>query len=199
MIIATTTDYGCDEDSDSCGRVTRTLIDNFMRRPSVEDRAITALTTIANNDLAMLSTAGDHQPMCDAAFCLVDRNRCRFFISGSSAAYHFEGGTLAHRSLPGEADVLGSGPRFSPRLEESFELHTGENAFLCASPALPKAVTDDQVGEALRESKTPEEWMDRLKELAAGIQFCAVTAFLPNAKHSVLKTLMGGMRGDKGR
>lgn len=199
MIIATTTDYGCDEDSESCGRVTRTLIDNFMRRPSVEDRAINALATIANNDLSMLSTSAEHQPMCDAAFVMVDRRRVRFLISGTSVAYHFEGGLLAHRSLPGEADVLGSGPRYAPRLEEPFDLRQVDNAFLTASPAFARCVTDEQVGSALRESKTPEEWMERLRALAGDVQFCAVAAFPPKNTHSLLQVLKGGMHRDRNR
>ena len=47
MIIATTTERGTDEDTENGSRVTRSIIDNFMRRPSLEDRAVTTIYTFA--------------------------------------------------------------------------------------------------------------------------------------------------------
>ena len=190
MIIATTTDRGTDEDSETAGRITRSMVDNFMRRPSTEDRAVHALSTMANNDLCMMSLNDERPPLCDAAFIFIDRNKARFFISGSSAAYHFENGKLAHRSDPADADIIGSGPRFRPRMEPAFELNQVENAFLAASASLAHAVTDEALEESLRASASPEEWMERLKELAGpDMQFCAITAFPPIIKHSRLKGL----------
>jgi len=190
MIIATTTDRGTDEDSETAGRITRSMVDNFMRRPSTEDRAVHALSTMANNDLCMMSLNDERPPLCDAAFIFIDRNKARFFISGSSAAYHFENGKLAHRSDPADADIIGSGPHFRPRMEPAFELNQVENAFLTASASLAHAVTDEALEESLRASASPEEWMERLKELAGpDMQFCAITAFPPIIKHSRLKGL----------
>lgn len=190
MIIATTTDRGTDEDSESASRVTRSIADNYLRRPSVEDRAIHALSTMANNDLSMMGLNGDEPPLCDAAFVFVNRKQARFLVSGGAAAYHFAGGKLAHRSLPGEASIIGMGPRYTPRLEPGFELKKEENAFLTASPSFVRAVSDEAVGEALRASSTPEEWMDRLQELAGhDVQFCAITAFLPLGKPKFLGIL----------
>ena len=49
MIIATTTEYDTDEDTEVASRVTRSIFDNYMRRPSVEDRAIHTIAVMANN------------------------------------------------------------------------------------------------------------------------------------------------------
>lgn len=198
MIIATTTDRGTDEDSESAGRVTRSITDNYMHRPSVENRAMHALSTMANNDLAMMGLNGgdrhEEPVMCDAAFVFINRKQARFLVAGASCAYHFEKGELAHRSLPGETSPIGIGPRFEPRMEPVFELNKEENAFLVASPSLARAVTDEQVTEALRASKTPEEWMEGLKRLAGDdTQFCAITCFLPLGKPP-LKGLLSRMR-----
>ena len=190
MIIATTTDRGTDEDCETAGRVARAMTDNFLRRPFVDEKPIFTLATMANNDLCMMSLNDERPPLCDAAFIFVDRNRARFLISGSSAAYHFEGGKLAHRSDPTDADIIGSGPRYRPRIEPDFELEQTENAFLAASASLAKAVSDEALEESLRASSTPEEWMERLKELVGpDVQFCAITVFPPMAKHSRLKGL----------
>ena len=190
MIIATTTDHGTDEDSETAGRVARSMADNFLRRPSVDDKPVMTLAVMANNDLSMMGLNDEMPPLCDAAFIFVDRNRARFLIAGGAAAWHFEEGKLAHRSDPEETDAIGSGPRFRPRIEPDFELKQGENAFLAASPSLAHTLSDEQIEEALRASTTPEEWMEKLKELAGpDVQFCAITTFPPMIKHSRLKGL----------
>lgn len=191
MIIATTTEYGTDEDTELCGRLTRSFIDSYMRRPSVEDRAVRTISAMAGNDVAMIR-AEDHRPVLfDSAFVMLNRNVCRFLVSGRSAAYHFEEGKLAHRSDPMEAPAIGSGPRFEPRLEPAFQLNPVQNAFLTASRSLSDRVSDSEIEEALRQSQSPEEWMERLRSLAGPEkEFCAVTAFLPVAKPSILGSLL---------
>lgn len=187
MIIATTTEYGTDEDTEICSRLTRSFVDSYMRRPSVEDRAIRKISVMAGNDVAMIR-ANDREPLLfDAAFVMLNRNICRFLVSGCAASYHFEEGRLAHRSDPSEAPAIGSGPRYEPRLEPAFELKPVQNAFLTASRSLSDRVSDKDIEEALRQSQSPEEWMERLISLAGPEkEFCAVTAFLPVAKPSIL-------------
>ncbi|MCR5138418.1 MAG: hypothetical protein K6C12_15225 [Oscillospiraceae bacterium] len=183
MIIATTTEYGTDEDSEIASRVTRSVFDNFMRRPSLEDRAIRTIAIIANNDLAIMNAKEEEPVSCDAAFVFVDRGKARFLISGSSVCCHFEDGKLVHRSLREEAEAIGSGMRFEPRLEPAFEIQTGKNAFLAGSRSLAENLTDQDLEETLQESETPEEWMRRLRQrMGEEKQFCAITAFLPPEK-----------------
>jgi len=43
-------DHITDEDTEIGSRVTRSIIDNFLRRPSLEDYALTAIATMASND-----------------------------------------------------------------------------------------------------------------------------------------------------
>ena len=190
MIIATTTDHDTDEDTEAASRVTRSVIDNFMRRPSIEDQAMRVILTMANNDLNMMKTGAEESILCDAAFIFMNRNRVRFLISGRSFALHFENGKLVHRSDAREASVIGYGPRFEPRLEEAFELHQEKNAFLAASGALHESLSDEEIEAALNRSETPEEWMEQLKTMAGDDrQFCAVTSFLPVAKPFRLRSL----------
>lgn len=195
MIIATTTEYGTDEDTETCGRLTRSIMDSYMRRPSVEDHAVRKIVVMAGNDASMIQAGSHKPPMYDAALILINRNFCRFLISGSAASYHFEEGTLAHRSDPAEASVIGSGPRYEPRLEPAFQLRPAKNAFLTASRSFAQRVSDQDIEQALQQSQSPEEWMERLKALAGpDTHFCAVAAFLPMAKPSFLDGLGGLLR-----
>ena len=191
MIIATTTEHGVDEDSEYSSRVTRSIIDNFMRRPSLEDRAIQTIATMANNDLMMMWSENETPMMFDAAFAFIDQGRARFLISGGSAAYHFEDGKLRHRSDAGEASLIGSGVRYSPRMEEAFEIGHGKTVILTASRRLAATVSDEALEESLVGAEDPEAWMERLKALVgAESQFCAIAAFLPTEKPSILKAML---------
>ncbi|MBQ6324644.1 MAG: hypothetical protein IJI26_01085 [Clostridia bacterium] len=191
MTIATTTEYGVDEDSEYSSRVTRSVIDNYMKRPSLADRAIGTIATMANNDLMMMQGGTEAAQMFDAAFAFIDQGRVRFFISGGSAAYHFEDGKLLHRSDPSEASLIGSGVRYTPRLEPAFEMGKGKTVILTASRCLAATVSDEALEESLKGAETPEDWMERLKALVGqDKQFCAIAAFLPTEKPSMLKAML---------
>ena len=190
MIIATTTESATEEVSEISSRVTRSIFDNFMRRPSLEDMAIRTIASMANNDLSMMQTRDDDSVLCDAAIVFLDKNRARFFISGSSAAWHFENGKLKNRSSREKATTIGYGRIYEPHIEPVFELKQGKNAILVASQTLAEKVSDEDIEKALNESGSPEEWMDRLKKLVGpDREFCAVTAFLPSEKPSLLKSI----------
>lgn len=192
MTIATTTEYGTDEDTEIGSRVTRSIIDNYMRRPSLKDMAITTIASMASNDLSMMRAGEDRSAPVDAAFVFIDRNHARFLISGRSAAYHFEDGKLLHRSDPKEASVMGQSPRYQPRLEEGFELKPVKNAFLAASPALAAAISDEALEASLEGMESPEVWMEKLKALVGpDKQFCAIAAFLPLSRPSLLSMVFG--------
>lgn len=191
MIIATTSEYGTDEDTEITSRVTRSIIDNFLKRPSLDDQAIRTIAVMANNDLAMMRSDSEGHLLCDAAFVFLDRNKARFLVSGRAAAYHFENGKLVRRTSAEEADIIGSGMRYEPHVEPVFELKQEQNAFLVTSPALAQAASDEQLAEALKASKTPEEWMEKLRALAGDKEFCAITAFLPVSRPGPLEKLLG--------
>ena len=191
MIIATTTEQGTNEDTEAASRVTRSIADNYLRRPSIEDRAVHMLATMANNDLSMISQRDEEPSRCDGAYVFVNHNKARFLTAGDSVAYHFVGGELDHRSDEGVADSFGIGPRYEPNIGPIFELQLAENAFLTASGSLAAAVSAEAICEALRASGTPENWMEQLTLLAGPeTQFCAVATFLPVKKHSRLRALI---------
>lgn len=190
MIIATTTEAGTDEDTEAAGRVTRQIIDSFLKRPSLSDHAINAVAAMANNDLSMMNLDGELPIGCDASFIFLERNQARFLVAGNAAAWHFENGRLAHRSEAGTAPLIGTGPHYKPRLEPVFALNREENAFLVASPTLAASLKDADLEEALNKSKSPEEWMEQLKTMVGlDKQFCAISVFLPVAKPSLLREL----------
>ena len=194
MIIATITEYGTDADSELAGRVLRSAADSFMRRPSVEDKAIRMISIMANNDLNMMCGMDDGA-RCDGALVFLEGNRARFLMSGSAAAYHFEEGQLAHRSKAQEVSCIGSGVRYEPYMEPVFELKPGRNAFLTASRGLAEAVGDREIEQALKASETPEQWMNCIRELAGPErEFCAVAAFLPDRRPPLLRGFPFGKR-----
>lgn len=194
MTIATTTEYGTDEDTESGSRITRSIFDNFMRRPSVMDEAIQAIAAMANNDQLMMRADEDERQLFDAAFVFLDRGQARFLISGCAAAYYFDDGALAQRSDPAEAPAFGAGPKYEARLEPVFSVDSEKPAFLAASRTLA-AVPDADIERALCESSTPAEWMEKLKALVGeDKQFCAVTAFLPPEKPSRIQGIFHGKK-----
>lgn len=194
MIIATTTEHGTDEDTEIGSRVTRSIADNFLRRPSLEDHALTTIATMANNDLIMLDSGQDSPILFDAAFVLIDKDHVRFLIAGGSSAFYFEDGELKKRSERQDNALFGLGPRYKPVLEPGFRIQGEKIAFLTASEGLTQAVSDKQITEALLESESPEDWMNRLIRLAGDKEFCAITAFLPPMKSFAIKNLMNRCR-----
>ena len=190
MIIATITEYGSDEDTEIGSRVLRSMADSYMRRPAVADEPMRMISVMANNDLALMRDTGERIE-CDAAVAFLYGSKARFFLSGAAAAYHFEQGRLAHRTRREEGSVIGRAIRFEPTLEEAFTLKPGKNAILTASPGLGRSVSDRALEEALNESETPEEWMHHIEGLLApDTRFCAVAAFLPDEKPSLLRKLL---------
>lgn len=191
MTLAAATEQMTEADTEISSRVTRSVFDNFMRRPSIEDQAIQTIAAMANNDLAMMRNADEDPVLCDAAFVFIDRKQARFLISGRSSAWHFGDGKLLHRSLTGSAMTIGTGPRYTARLEPVFELCPEKNAFLAGSPTLAASVNDSELEELLKVSASPKEWMDRLVEkVGPDKEFCAIAAFLPDEKPSLLKKII---------
>lgn len=189
MIIGTTTDQQSEEDTEVASRVTRSVFDNFMKRPSLSDQAISTIASMANNDLSMMR-GEDDSVACDAAFVFLDKEGVRFLISGRAAAWHFEEGKMKHRSQPEMAPTIGGGLSYKARLEPAFELKEGKNAFLVASRSVDELLTDSELEELLNASSTPEEWMDLIIEkIGPDRQFCAITAFLPEEKPSFIQGL----------
>lgn len=192
MILAVTTEAGSQEDAREAGCLTQFVLDSFGMRPSVEERAVRRLAYMACNNLAMLQTGSERPVRLDAAFVFVRHGQARFLISGESAAYHFEAGVLAHRSQPDTADRFGAGPSFQTRMEPVFSLRHSDNALLAASPSLAHTLTEEQIQQALQGAKTPEEWLERLKEqMGPDRPFNAAAAFVPGAGPSFLKSLLG--------
>ena len=185
-----TSDYDTEEDTELGSRVTRSCIDNYMRKPSLEDRAMSMISTMANNDLIMLLSGRDKPVLFDAAFVFVNHEEARFLISGESAAYYLKDGRLVRSSLPQGTAVIGSGLSYRAGLEPKFTLDGEKNAFLTASKSLNSVLTGEILEETLAESKTPGEWMEKLKALAGEKQFCAAAVFLPPRKKGFASFLL---------
>ncbi|MCR4791202.1 MAG: hypothetical protein K5871_00470 [Lachnospiraceae bacterium] len=183
-VIATVTAYGTGSDSDGAVLVADKIIDSQMMRPSLADIALDTISKMANNELLMIHPERREDNSVDAAVVMIRKNKARFFISGVSAAYHFSGGKLLHRSESGEAPAIGKTPRFDPRLEKAFDLGRGENIFLTADRALSESISDDKLEQMAASLAGPEEFMDALiKEMGPERSFSAGIAFLPPRKH----------------
>lgn len=189
MISAVITERGSDEDCEAGAKAARIAIESFLKRPSMADRAVMAISRLINDGLYIMRSP-KNLVMCDGAVLFMLKDTARWFISGTSRIYHFVDGKLAHRSAEEPAPVLGARPDYKARLEAPVLLQDGRNAFLLCSGNLWEKVAVKDMERALAESADPDGWMRALVDLAgAETQFCACAIFLPNKRRIPLPAL----------
>ena len=161
-IIAVATEHLTDEDIEATSKVTRIIADSFIRRPSMEERAIRQICGFANDGLSMHQADPSGHVLCDAGILLLLRQQARWIVTGKSRVFHFENGKLARQSDPEDLPPFGSGPALGLSVSPSFTVTAEENAFLVCSGALADSVSAEQMEEDLNASRSPSEWMDKL-------------------------------------
>lgn len=196
MICVTATESGTDEDCEAGGRITKTLIDHYMRRPSLEDRVLTILAKECSKSLYV---PGNTDPFgcCDMAALLLLEGEARWLISGTSRVWYFFERKLAGGSGDRAYPLLGQRMAYDPVLDPPVRLREGDNAFLLASRKLAETVSVSAMEEALAASADAAEWMEKLIALAGTeTQFCATTVFLkPMGPQTLLQKLRRAVRG----
>lgn len=190
MICVTATESSTDEDCEAAGRVTKTLIDHYMRRPSLEDRVMDILLKECNKSLYVPGNT-DSFGCCDMAALLLLEGEARWLVSGTSRVYYFFDGKLAGGSGGSAYPLLGQRLSYNPILDPSVRLREGDNVFLLASRKLSETVSVPELEETLAGSSDAADWMEKLISRAgADTQFCATTVFLkPRGPQSIFQRL----------
>lgn len=178
MICVTATESGTDEDCEAGGRIAKTLIDHYMRRPSVEDRVMDILAKECNKSLYVPGST-DSFGCCDMAALLMLEGEARWLVSGTSRVYYFFNRKLAGGSGDSPYPLLGQRLAYDPILDPPVRLREGDNAFLLASRKLAETVSVPEMEEMLADSSDAADWMEKLISRAgADTQFCAATVFV---------------------
>lgn len=196
MICVTATESGTDEDCEAGGRIAKTLIDHYMRRPSVEDRVMGILAKECNKSLYVPGSA-DPFGCCDMAALLMLEEEVRWLVSGTSRVYHFFDRKLAGGSGDSPYPLLGQRMAYDPILDPPIRLREGDNAFLLASRKLAETVSVSEMERTLADSSDAADWMEKLIQRAGeDTQFCAATVFVkPMAPRSILQKVRRAILG----
>ena len=196
MICVTATENGTDEDCEAGGRIAKTLIDHYMRRPSLEDRVMGILARECNKSLYVPGST-DPFGCCDMAALLMLEGEVRWLVSGTSRVYYFFDRKLAGGSGDGPYPLLGQRMAYDPILDPPVRLREGDNAFLLASRKLTETVSVSEIEEMLADSSDAADWMEKLiRRAGTDIQFCATTVFVkPMGPQSILHKFYRSIRG----
>ena len=184
MIVATITDHQTDEDSETACGVAEQFIGFFLKRPSLEDRAMQGITEAVNQQLYAQQQENRYEYMaCGFSVLFVLRNKARWITGGGSMVYHFADGQLMGYSQCMDAPALGLKDKYAVELEDTFELQSGQNAFLLCSAELAKQVSPEMLQSALADSASAEEWLQTIVEqVGQKRQYCANAVILPPRK-----------------
>ncbi len=150
-------------DPESDARVASVCIDSFMNRPSLQPFAFQAIYGFANN-IVLARRKPEHDFSYDSAALYLFKDEAAWVISGRASAILFVDGEPVRRSAEKTYVSLGSSPGYQAQSEGPFKMTQGETALLLSCGAPWSADDAQTIGKMLRESKTPEEWTQRILE-----------------------------------
>lgn len=184
MIAATISDYLTDEDSENAGLVARMLTESYMRKPSLEDKAMRGIMEfVGSRFFAEIADDRNQDSLCAFAVVFMFRGKARWVTGGGSMVYHFEDGQLVRYSQCIDAPPLGEKEQYEVELEDGFQLSGGKNAFLLCSKEMAKQTPPELLERTLQNSQTPEQWLQNIvAEIGEARQFCANAVFLPQKR-----------------
>ena len=169
-------------------RVAAVFAESFVGKPSMKPIAFQTISGFANNIvLSRRKPAIDFT--YDAAGLFLFKNEGAWVISGKASACLFVDGKPVRRSAEKTYPSIGSSPAYKAQAEGPFEMTHGETALLFSCGA-PWSEEDTQtIGRLLCESKSPEDWMERILAKYPDRCTSAMTVFLPAPhRHTSKKT-----------
>ncbi len=176
------------------GKITKVIIDSYLRRPALKDEALMKMTEFAHNAICVEQTP--KFPVGGSlAVLMTQGNRFRWLCAGDVRIFHLVNGQIIN-SNKGTSPELGSSnakdmpPEGLP--EQVFSQN--ENSFLLCSGSFTRYVTPGDIEETLSLSETAEDWMRALKDLyedrCNGEPFSIMTVFIPSPKKRPSKTVV---------
>jgi len=206
---------GCNEPKDGegvGGKVTKILVENYLRRPSLKEEALKKLTEFAH-DAVCVQQAPNYPVECALGALMIQDNRFRWICTGDVRIFHFVNGQVMETNT-GTSPRLGAGPqpvgssasaasqpasasspttqgRALPEVLPSTEFRKGENSFLLCSGSFAHAVSEREIESALSAAETAEDWLRSLKNLyedrSSEEPFALMTIFMPEKRERMSK------------
>ena len=172
------------------GKVTRVVLENYLRRPSLKEEALKKLTEFAH-DATCVQQAPGYQAECAMGLLLTQGNQFRWVVTGDVRIFHFVNGQIMETNR-GTSPRLGSGKtREMPEVLAETGFRQGENSFLLCSGSFTRYVSDQEIENALSLSDNAEEWLRTLREMyesrCEDEPYALMTVFMPEKRRRLPK------------
>ena len=168
------------------GKVTRVVIEHYMRRPTLKEEGLQKITEFAHDAICVQQAPG-YQAECALGILMTQGDQFRWIVAGDVRIMHFLNGQLMTENK-GNAPRLGSGKtKEMPEVLEATSLQKGENSFLICSESFVQYVREAEIENALSMAENAEEWLRILKDLYEdrcrdGEPFALMTVFMPQKR-----------------
>ena len=171
-------------------KVTRIMVENYLRRPSLRDEAVEKITDFANNGVLIKQTP-TYRVECSAAALMLQKDSFRWLRAGAVRLYHFVDGQLVTASGEAPTTPLGGGSALRTDVLPATHLGQGENSFLICSEGFARYVRESEMENALSAADSAEQWLRMLKDLyedrAGGEPYSLMTVFVPSKRRRLMK------------
>lgn len=118
----------------ACKKLLEIGAESFIRRPSVCDEAVDAISTFMNEGIYIFQEK-EKQFLCSAAILFVFRGEARWIVSGNVGICHFRDGMPVKKAEGCHTPLFGARIRYEQTAEPAFDISRGENAFFLYSCA----------------------------------------------------------------
>ena len=175
-------------------KVTKILLENFLRRPSLNDEAMSHLANFANDGIFAMQSP-QYRTSCSAGALFFHKDSYRYLGFGTVRAYHFVDGQIIHAYPETPVESLGSRQHIDSISQPAAKFGKGENSFLLCSANFASAITPDELEESLAEATTAEHWVTLLRNLfesRSSEEYALTVMFMPKKKErpSKVKTVI---------
>lgn len=171
-------------------KVTRIMIENFLRRPSLRDEALEHILEFANSGVMIKQTPA-YRVECSTAALMVHKDAFRWMRMGDVCLYHFVDGQLVNSAEEPSSPALGAGQQTKMDALPETQLGQGENSFLLCSASFAKYVKTTEMENALSAADSAEQWLKMLKDLyedrSQGEPYSIMTVFVPSKRRRLMK------------
>lgn len=171
-----------------CERAVMVSTDSFIRRPSLCDEAMEAITGFVNEGIYGMQEPGK-ESFCSAAVLYIFRDKARCVTMGSSVIFYFSDNGLTS-VFHGNEDVLpGKSLRSKFVSEPEFELKKGRNSFLIVSSRDKADIDSSLIKAALQNAEGAEKWIDAVSDELKKYKCSALAIDLPPKKPGIADLL----------
>ncbi len=195
-------------------KVTRILIESFMKRPSLGTEAMDAIYKLANNGV-LVTQSPRYPSFASAGSVFFLKNKFVFSCAGDNVIFHFVDGMIKEvfsGNSSGDAVYLGNTRFASPKVSEQITFAKGVNTFLVCSKrfadCFPESVLEETLANATQVTQRGKEritevncdrWLSELWDMIENFddreEYSAVATSLPEKKKSKKGLIIGIIAG----